>query len=523
MSINNAKNDYIKQEDVFSDYNTDVSFYEYKSRDEIIQDNYPGGAPIDLDYALNKDFNVNLNFLKNQSFSIYNYIETSIQAIEKLLLNVYLNPTLTPNLEESHSKLWEELCKYNSVDEAQADFVCFEEYMFAERSMSTVARRLIAEFNQVSSQSVFSYLLNFRSLLKAMLNEAFYIKNFIMINFPEEYEDDSQKEVAIQFDAWSKVAAQSTQRIMQSITTSPGEIPVTELDQVSEKQAVEFQAFFSIRLESINEEVINLLNALKRDYVDNCSIFYDRYLTQSLNFKTKIVSPMELNYYTTVFSSKCPSLTEELVIATNVMNANFGMVLTDLIQRNQIIRSKVEKIIELVEEKRKYSNYIYQLSYKGQPKKIILKTADKDDKEKYSQIYKQSYITYKDQSDLISDHGSLHNLTENHHPQYLLRDGGIITGDITVENGAKIDGISLSKHGHTGADGSVKIKSTDIDYDTPREEGLTGTPLPTNIEITDIKQDIIDGGIPVVDAILSIEVSDTDSKNYEYEVSIYEV
>jgi GTPase SAR1 family protein len=47
--------------------------------------------------------------------------------------------------------------------------------------------------------------------------------------------------------------------------------------------------------------------------------------------------------------------------------------------------------------------------------------------------------------------------------------------------------------------------------------------LPTNIEITDIKQDIIDGGIPVVDAILSIEVSDTDSKNYEYEVSIYEV
>ena len=88
MSINNAKNDYIKQEDVFSDYNTDVSFYEYKSRDEIIQDNYPGGAPINLDYALNKDFNVNLNFLKNQSFSIYKYIETSIQAIEKLLLNV---------------------------------------------------------------------------------------------------------------------------------------------------------------------------------------------------------------------------------------------------------------------------------------------------------------------------------------------------------------------------------------------------------------------------------------------------
>ena len=293
------------------------------------------------------------------------------------------------------------------------------------------------------------------------------------------------------------------------------------MDQITEKQAVEFQAFFSIRLEALNEEIASLLNNLKRDYVDNCSIFYDRYLSQTLNFKTKIVSPMEANFYTTTFASRFPTLTEELVIATNVINANFGMILSDLIQRNQIIRSRVEKLLDLIQQKRRYSNYIFQLSFKGQNKKVIRKTITEDN---YSEIYKNSHITYKDQSDLVSDHASLHNLTENHHPQYLLKDGGTITGNISVDPGMRIDGVSLSSHAHTGNDGSQKIKSTDIDYDIVRTDTTVVIPKAKSIQITNIQQDIIDGGVPVVDAVITIEIEDGDvAANHEYEVFVYEV
>jgi hypothetical protein len=521
MSINNIENNFGPTSDIFSGYKTDVSFFEEQKRDDIIVNKYANSIPTNLDYSLTPSMMVDLNFLKNQSFQTYNYIQETIKSIDNILYKVYLDQKLTPNIEECHTKLWEELCKYNDVKLPEPDFVSFEEYKYAERSMSTVARRFIAEFNQICSQSVFSYLLNYRNLLNAMLNEAFYIKNFILINFQEEYEDDSQKEVAVQFDAWAKVAAQCTQRIVQSISSSPGEITASELDQITEKQAVEFQAFFSIRLEALNEEIANLLNNLKRDYVDNCSIFYDRYLSQTLNFKTKIVSPMEANFYTTTFASRFPTLTEELVIATNVINANFGMILSDLIQRNQIIRSRVEKLLDLIQQKRRYSNYIFQLSFKGQNKKVIRKTITEDN---YSEIYKNSHITYKDQSDLISDHASLHNLTENHHPQYLLKDGGTITGNISVDSGMKIDGVSLSGHAHTGNDGSKKIKSTDIDYDTVRNEPTIVVPKAKSIQITNIQQDIIDGGVPVVDAVITIEIEDGDvAANHEYEVFVYEV
>lgn len=521
MSINNIENNFGPTDKIFDQYKSDVSFFEEPVKDLNFAKNYADNLPTDLDYALTPNEGIDLGFLKNQSFQTYNYIQQTIESIDNILSKVYLNPELNSDLEECHVKLWEELCKYNDIQLSPPNFICYEAYKYSERSTSTVARRFMFEFNQLCSQSVFSYLLNYRSLLNGMLNEAFYIKNFILINLKENYEDDSEKEVATQFDAWAKVASQCTKRIVKSITSSPGEITASELDQITEKQAVEFQAFFSIRLEALNEEILNLLNNLKRDYFDNCSIFYDRYLNQTLNFKKQIVSPMENNFYTTTFSSKFPILSEELVIATNVMNANFGMILSDLIQRNQIVRSRVEKFLDLIQQKRKYCNYIFQLSFKGQDKKIILKKVTEDN---YSVIYKNSYITYKSQSDLTSDHGSLDNLTKNHHPQYLLRDGGTITGDIAVDKNIKIDGVSISGHSHTGSDGSKKIKSTDIDYDSPREEASTLVPQPKSVEIINIQPDIIDGGIPVVDVVLKIEINDNDlSAKNEYEILVYEV
>ena len=317
------------------------------------------------------------------------------------------------------------------------------------------------------------------------------------------------------------MASQHTQYIRQTILSSPDQIPASELDKTTKRQSVEFQAFFSIKLNALHDETKNVLESLKRDYVDNCDIFYQRYLSQSIDFKNQIVSSMELDYYTTAMSRELPVMTKELLSATNIINANFGMILADMIQRSQVINFNVEKLFSLVVSKRKYSNYIYQLSSKGQPKPVIIKTV-KDDQ--YAKIFDSTHQTYRTESDLISSHASLDDLHENHHPQYLLRNGGTISGDIYIENNAKIDGVTISTHSHTGSDGSQRIKSTDIDYVSVRETEELIPPQPLSVGIVEYVTDILDGGVPTADAIIDIEIDDNAyNENHDYVIEVIQI
>jgi hypothetical protein len=104
----------------------------------------------------------------------------------------------------------------------------------------------------------------------------------------------------------------------------------------------------------------------------------------------------------------------------------------------------------------------------------------------------------------------------------LLRDGGSITGNISVENSSTIDGVHLSTHAHNGLDGSQKIKSTDIDYDSARLAVTSIVPAPLSISIDSLINDIIDGGIPVVDVVVAINTGD-DSLLLDYEIIVAEV
>jgi hypothetical protein len=230
---------------------------------------------------------------------------------------------------------------------------------------------------------------------------------------------------------------------------------------------------------------------------------------------------MEVDFYTTSLPRELPFLTDELLIATNVINANFGMVLSDLVQRNEIIDSNADRLFKLVQVKRKYSNYIFQLSFKGQVKPIIIKSVNED---KYSSIFDSAIYTYRDESDLISNHASLDNLLEDHHPQYLLKNGGIITGDIFVDSNAKIDGVQIATHSHSGFDGSEKIKASDIDYSSSKSDSSVKPNKPSSLSVLQYVTDIVDGGVPVIDAIIDIEVEDSlIDQSHEIIIQVIEI
>lgn len=72
----------------------------------------------------------------------------------------------------------------------------------------------------------------------------------------------------------------------------------------------------------------------------------------------------------------------------------------------------------------------------------------------YAALLSNLSVDESQSNSLKSAHGILDDLTEDSHPQYLMKSGGIITGDIKVENNSKIDGVQISEHSHSGSDGS---------------------------------------------------------------------
>ena len=146
------------------------------------------------------------------------------------------------------------------------------------------------------------------------------------------------------------------------------------------------------------------------------------------------------------------------------------------------------------------------------------------DEEYYSNIFLSisQYVQFNNKT--YSDHALLSGLEQNDHPQYLLKDGGTITGDILVEENVTIDGVDLSAHAHTGTDGSPKISSLDIDYGMARSEDNVSSAVsePVNIAISKFNIDIVNK-LPVCNAVLNIEVENDTLDIYEYEIIYKEI
>lgn len=400
-------------------------------------------------------------------------------------------------------------------------YICYDEVFFAERMNSTISRKFLQEYEQSIAHSTFSYFFQFRKVLNYLLNEVKSIQISLRTDFGDAYENELQQKIAVHYDSWGKTALHYTSRIAKTIISKPGEIPGTELDQISKEQASKFQAFFAIKLNAVNSEIEDILSSLKRDLHDNSEIFYTRYINPALKFSSEISNPLELDYQTTSVGKSIPFLAEELLIASVLMKGNFTSVVADIIDRHNIVIGKTDALLRLIHEKRKYANFIAQMSFKGVQKPNVLLPVSDD---WASSLFRQVVISPTRKDDLKSSHSLLQDLEEDHHPQYLLKDGGRIIGDILVAEGVTIDGVDLNQHKHTGTDGSTKISSLDIDYETARNSDIMkeAVTAPISISIAQFNVDIVNS-VPRCDAVVNIEINDNILDNHEYEIIYTEV
>jgi hypothetical protein len=578
MSINRSQELQSGDSSVFNDYRVSEGSSNSTSQDAYARRQEEGFNDLDNynTYSWNKPYTIPLKSVKNRMSTVVQDITELLSTYEQNLKNVYLNPYLDPGLEDSHFHIWDELSSNNKslveeyfpastqstqgemttaveeVDETDAgddtvidvsfglytpptdpdnnttslvypQYVSFSQYLYAEKHGCRGCRKFVKDYDRLISHSVFVHLFDFRYFLKLLLHEANNIKNSLTYDFGDTYEDESQQQAASFYFSWAEMAAHYTKVIAEQLSQGQDYLSSSEVDYISKKQAAQFQAFFAIRLNAVDAEINDQIASLKRDLVDNCEIFYNRFISPSLRISKDISNPLEFDFLTTRFSKDNPMLSGELVVATNLIKGNFASIHADCMQRFEMMSARVDSMMSLIHEKRKYANYISQLGNKSVQKRQVLKTVENDI---YSALFRNIYTNTNRNNTFLSSHSRLDGLLDNDHPQYLLKDKGNITGDIFVEEGITIDGVDLSEHAHTGSDGSHRIKSTDIDYDNIRIQNTTDAIYaikPLSVTVDGFVSDIIPGGIPVFDTIISIEVDDITLNTHEYEILYTEV
>lgn len=532
MSINSSDLPNIT-EDIHAGYGFSGSSFDNPNPLDYVNNRFSQGNNNNRVMSLHQDYYIPLASIKQQVYGTFDAMNRVKDGIEtNFLSNLYIDPAIDFELYDAHKRVWDEAAPYINIPSVKTDeypisksdtpdYICFDEYRFAERSGSTASRRLISEFDEAISQSTFSYFYQLRKLLGYFISEINNIKLSLLADYGTDYENESQQKIAIRYDTWAKVALHYTGRIASTILSKPGEIPYAEVDKVSEKQAAQFQAFFAIRLNAVDEEINDLLAAIKRDLVDNSDIFYTRYLRNTIRMTKDVADPLKLEYITTNLRREIPMLAGEALVASNILLANFSSIHADLVERFELMLNRVDAVLMLVHEKRKYANYISQLAEKASQKRKVLKTVTED---KYSLLFRSVSIFQMKPEKYKSSHGNLDDLEADWHPQYLLKNGGTLSGDIVVDSGVKIDGISISKHAHSGADGSERISSKDIDYGSIRNGDYeNNVSKPLSVRVDSFIPDIIDGGVPVFDTVIAIEIGDEILNNHEYEIIYTEV
>jgi hypothetical protein len=185
-------------------------------------------------------------------------------------------------------------------------------------------------------------------------------------------------------------------------------------------------------------------------------------------------------------------------------------------------------------EQRRFISYIRQLQLKSSATVKINPLYDNNIfvnvvEDQHAPYFEQAIVTNLKSQSFNSSHGYFNDLLEDHHPQYLMRSGGVITGDIEIAGTARIAGIDLANHSHDGTDGSSYVRASNIDYTQDREEAsLLASSITDNflsISVDSFAPDILTGGRPVVDVILSSEINiqEVDQRKYSIQISYVEI
>lgn len=310
-------------------------------------------------------------------------------------------------------------------------------------------------------------------LINILKGEADLIEQFLD-QYITGLNDSSQFRITEFLQDWVETAIRHTKAIYSIYKSrdSTKLLPKEEVTTLSTTEASQSQALFKFKLNSLNEEIVSAITTLKRNFSEYSDLFYNKFLGPSIQLRTQGTMTMYPRY--------AGVLANELGALKNISENYLTSLLTDFIRRNSDFDKKMTQIENLIAMRNTYRAYIIQLQVQGKVVKSN-RTSNTDTTNSYSELdtFAASQSSSSSTANFDSSHDKLSGrLEDTAHPQYLLKSGGEIVGDVTFASGAKIAGMNLALHSHTGTDGSSKISGSNIIPGTLSTDSVDDSSLP---------------------------------------------
>lgn len=399
-------------------------------------------------------------------------------------------------------------------------FITYQQYKALEKKQTRGSEYIRSAYEDNVRGTLGTNAMDTLIISRAIKREATNIGDFLN-DYLGDVNDSSEYRILELLQDWAQSGLQNANNFANLLIKrieDQVQIPTSEMDQITETAAKSYQAFFQTKVNAVNVEIKQLTTDLEKEHNVMSEIFYKKFLGPSLNFRLRVSRPLETE------ASAPTLLAAQANQADKALGANFVNMLTDQMKRNENFDNAMDNIRLRVKVRDTYAGFTQQLDsvlQEKSPTPFIKVDLSEDDLQDYSTLTNIVDEKASTENPFLSAHSDLDGIfNDDAHPQYPLKSGDTFTGDIGLADDVKVDGIVPSTHAHTGQDGSVKIKGSDIEGGTLNVNTVDTDDkpaIPTNLKLVSTTITVIPGGSSVIDATISWE---GDEKNtFEVQVS----
>lgn len=433
------------------------------------------------------------------------YLDQLEIEIEKKLVNFAIDVDRDDSrLVEAHSAEWP-----RTLGDPAAQ-ISYRYYKALRLRDSTAAGYIRERFEEAARDVSGTSDLDLLKLADITRNEALLIQDFLSRYIGHIY-DSSEQRLLETFQSWVQPALVYSQQLRTYFESNEGSRQVLtkeDLASITPDEAVKGQAVFKVKLNSYNDQITKNLDYLHRNFSDFAPVFYDRFLGPALNFRLKVGLQGGAN--------PASRINEEVEDASTLLEEDLRVALADQTRRRSLYNNKMYQLQTDIKNRDRYRTMIRDLSTKGKelpttgPRVLVEANQDAGEIDYWYKFEEEAPVIAQASGvgTLTSVHGALSGLDLNDHPQYLLRAGGHMTGDITLAPGVRIDGVDPSEHRHTGEDGSPQVHGSDIIGGTLPPDVVDPNQKPErpfNLQVESFQANIIPPGVTTIDATISWE------------------
>jgi len=423
-------------------------------------------------------------------------------------------------LIESHHKEWP-----RGLGEP-GDRISYRYYKALRLRNTTSASYIRKRFEEAARDVGGTIALDMLALTSVMKDEALLIQEFLNA-YIGTVDDSSEHRTVEIFEDWVQTALGHTRQLRSLFQTGEAATELLsqpEIERTTPEAAKQSQAVFKVKLNSYNGEVVKNTEFLKKNFSEFASVFYKKHLGPALDFR--------LNVGRQVFPTGT-KLSQEVGRASDVLDDNLRMALADQLRRRLIFAKKMDEIYADLKERNKYRTWIVQLTPVGSKLPTsgpnVMEEGEDESAAEVEYFNREEEEAEEQEESPEEDaftplHGSLDGLDNpDAHPQYLLKAGGEMHGNIDLDKGILVDGMRPGTHRHTGKDGTPQIHGKDIIGGTISDDVIdTGNRPngPTGLAV--IGHDVIT--TPPGGTSINTHIKwDGDPTRYTYEVQVTRV